>query len=331
MILAVSVVCGKIYAIGGYDFFGPIYSTVEVYDPATDTWTNMPDMQFPRKALASAAVNGKIYAMGGQRVAAGWNSPISVVEEYDLNPSPDFNGDGLVNIEDLLRLIESWDQDDPIVDLAPPPCGDGIIDAQDLEVLMRDWGQDAHFMAHWKLDETGGDIAYDSVGENHAIAMGDPTWQRENGRIDGALEFDGIDDCLIAPFILDPKEQPFSVFAWIKGSRSGHTVISQQGAFGEWLSIDSIGALSTSLTFPLPPVTSSVVVTDGNWHRIGLVSDGSGISLYVDDMEVARSDTPPILPAGGGLQIGVGNNLEPGTFWLGLIDDVRIYTRAVTP
>ncbi|MFC1762599.1 LamG-like jellyroll fold domain-containing protein [Planctomycetota bacterium] len=33
----------------------------------------------------------------------------------------------------------------------------------------------------------------------------------------------------------------------------------------------------------------------------------------------------------GDLQIGAGNTLDPGTFWSGLIDDVRIYDRVVTP
>jgi hypothetical protein len=32
-----------------------------------------------------------------------------------------------------------------------------------------------------------------------------------------------------------------------------------------------------------------------------------------------------------GLHIGAGKGLEPGTFWKGLIDDVRIYDRAVQP
>jgi hypothetical protein len=33
----------------------------------------------------------------------------------------------------------------------------------------------------------------------------------------------------------------------------------------------------------------------------------------------------------GDLQIGAGKNLDPSTFWFGLIDDVRIYDRAITP
>ncbi len=53
----------------------------------------------------------------------------------------DFNGDGKVDIEDLLILIEHWGQDEPLVDVAPPPFGDGTVDIQDWEVLMSYWGE----------------------------------------------------------------------------------------------------------------------------------------------------------------------------------------------
>jgi len=33
----------------------------------------------------------------------------------------------------------------------------------------------------------------------------------------------------------------------------------------------------------------------------------------------------------GGLYIGAGSGLGPGSFWKGLIDEVRIYDRAVKP
>lgn len=47
----------------------------------------------------------------------------------------DFNGDGAVDIDDLLRLIESWGLNDPLVDIGPMPWGDGIVDAKDVLVL----------------------------------------------------------------------------------------------------------------------------------------------------------------------------------------------------
>ena len=161
--------------------------------------------------------------------------------------------------------------------------------------------------------------------------MGNALWQPAGGQIEGALQFDGVDDYLAAPFILDPTKQPFSVYVWIKGGQPGQTILSQPGAFGAWLSVDPVGALATGLTFPLPAVTSDTVITDDQWHYIGVVSDGSGMSLYVDDAEVARSDTSPVLPAQSNLQIGAGTNLEPDAFWSGLIDDLRINSRVIVP
>jgi len=214
------------------------------------------------------------------------------------------------------------------------PWGDGVVDAADLEVLMSHWGQDTHFIAHWKLDETGGDIAYGSRGKNHAAVMGDPIWQRENGRVDGALQFGGIDDYLAAPFILDPRKQPFSVYAWIKDGAPGQVVLSQQTGVN-WLQVDSDGTLMTELAksggrTPGVPLYSEAILTDGNWHRIGFVWDGSQRILYVNDIPVALDSQPNLESSKGGLVIGVGKDNQPGTFWSGLIDDIRIYSRALS-
>jgi hypothetical protein len=79
------------------------------------------------------------------------------------------------------------------------------------------------------------------------------------------------------------------------------------------------------------PLASGAVITDGTWHRVGLVRDGANRILYVDDVEVARDTQTTLVGAYTGLHIGAGSTLAPGTFWSGLIDDVRIYDRAVTP
>jgi len=81
------------------------------------------------------------------------------------------------------------------------------------------------------------------------------------------------------------------------------------------------------------PLLSQTVVTDGEWHRIGLVWDGSYRHLYVDGAEVANDAEPltGLESANGGLYFGAGGTLAPGTFFWGLIDDIRIYNRAVSP
>jgi hypothetical protein len=73
------------------------------------------------------------------------------------------------------------------------------------------------------------------------------------------------------------------------------------------------------------------VVSDGNWHRVGLTWDGSNGSLYTDDINAAKDTQSKFGASAHGLYIGAGKNLEPGSFWSGLTDDLRIYNRPVTP
>jgi hypothetical protein len=82
------------------------------------------------------------------------------------------------------------------------------------------------------------------------------------------------------------------------------------------------------------PLDSQSVVTDDQWHHIGFVWDGSYRYLYVDGIEVDR-DTQAITAASlkhcdGGLYIGTSKTLDTGTFFSGLIDDVRIYNVALS-
>jgi hypothetical protein len=187
--------------------------------------------------------------------------------------------------------------------------------------------------AYWRLDEGVGDIAYDSAGDKAGVLIGGPVWRPGEGKGDGALEFDGVDDYVSTPFVLNPGFGPFSVFAWIKGGAPGQVIISQlTGA--NWLMVDAEGELMTelkSLGRTGAPLQSQAVIIDGHWHRVALVWDGSNRTLYVDDVEVARDTQPALRRSEGDLYFGTGKNLEPGIFFSGLIDDVRIYNRAITP
>ena len=260
--------------------------------------------------------------------------------------SPDLNGDEIVDIEDLIILIDYWGQDESSCDIAPPPFGDGIVDRADLEVLMAYWEQeilDPALRAYWKLDETEGDIAYDSVGEKDADVIGDAVWQPDGGKIDGAIELDGVDDYISTPIVLNPEIENFSVFAWINRGAAGQVIISQEDGVN-WLLADAEkGALRTDITDPIVtsrqgtkggiPLISSTVITDGNWHRVGFVRDGTERILYVDDIKVACDTVDNLDRARESLYIGADGNLEAGSFWTGMIDDVRIriFDRAITP
>jgi hypothetical protein len=291
-------------------------------------------MTSQRLELSACSIDGKIHAIGGfQRLS----NAFPAVEVLDVNPVVDFNGDGVVDIDDLLSLIESWGQNDPLVDIGPRPLGDGTVDVLDLEVFMGYWGQelvDPTLLASWKLDETGGDVAYDSIGTNDALVVGDLLWSPEGGQSGGALGLDGIDDYAQTEFVLGPADGPFSVFAWVVGGLPGQVAISQEGG-ANWLTRDpSTGALATELNGEgrlSGPLTSQIPFAPGNWHRIGLVWDGLHRTLYVDDLPVAEDTQATPFPSLGGLHFGTGAGLQPGSFWAGLIDDIQIYRRVVRP
>ena len=90
-------VAGKIYVIGGattvagskdpyFTFFGPslVLTTNEVFDPATNKWESRRAMSVARNHAYAAAVNGKIYVIGGRTGHAFILSATNtdVVEEY---------------------------------------------------------------------------------------------------------------------------------------------------------------------------------------------------------------------------------------------------------
>jgi hypothetical protein len=61
------------------------------------------------------------------------------------------------------------------------------------------------------------------------------------------------------------------------------------------------------------------------------ISDAVSKCLHIDGKEVVRSSVPQLLSSECGLHIGTGKNLEPSSFWSGLIDDVRVYNQALEP
>ncbi len=79
------------------------------------------------------------------------------------------------------------------------------------------------------------------------------------------------------------------------------------------------------------PLQSQTNITDGNWHRIGFVWDGSFRTLYVDDVAVAQDTQAGLGGSDSGLYIGTGKAMGAGTYWSGMIDDVRIYDRVIVP
>ncbi len=58
---------------------------------------------------------------------------------------------------------------------------------------------------------------------------------------------------------------------------------------------------------------------------MALTGDGLNRTLNVDGVEVAQDTHLAFLSSEDGLYLGTGSAMQPGSFFSGLIDDIRIY------
>ncbi|XP_008587838.1 PREDICTED: kelch-like protein 2 [Galeopterus variegatus] len=80
--IGVGVLNNLLYAVGGHD--GPLVrKSVEVYDPTTNTWRQVADMNMCRRNAGVCAVNGLLYVVGGDDGSCN----LASVEYY--NPTTD--------------------------------------------------------------------------------------------------------------------------------------------------------------------------------------------------------------------------------------------------
>jgi len=267
----------------------------------------------------------------------GYGGQWGDIYEATIIPIVDLNGDGIVDAADMCIMVDHWGENYSLCDIGPTPLGDGIVDIEDMKVLAEHLFEevsDSTLVAHWPLDEAEGMDVADRAGGNMGYALGDPIWQPDGGQVEGALQLDGVDDYVATGEAPKPEMGAYSVLAWIKGGVPGQVVLSQMGK-ANWLGTDpSEGFLMTELTVAgrsSCSLGSEAIITDGNWHRIGFVWDGSYRRLYVDGVIAAEDAQDNLDISVNGLYFGTGKTMESSSFFSGLIDDIRIYNRAVTP
>ncbi|MBM4025836.1 MAG: hypothetical protein FJ280_10590 [Planctomycetes bacterium] len=191
---------------------------------------------------------------------------------------------------------------------------------------------DPDLVGHWKLD---GD-ALDSVGGHHATLQGNPTWVNDPQR-GWCLDLDGDGDYLDAG---DAPSLTFTesitVACWIKVrqlDRNWNAIVTKGD---DWVLArtrddNRVAFLCLGLTGGGWPEVYSGDVNDGNWHHIAGVYDGARLALYQDgDCVDSRSLRGFINRNWSRVLIGE-NGQAPNRFWNGLVDDVRLYRRALPP
>jgi hypothetical protein len=191
---------------------------------------------------------------------------------------------------------------------------------------------DPDLAAWWKLDEGSGTTVVDWSGHgNHGILNGDPQWT--DGYELGALDLDGGGDYVD---FADTSDLPAGTSA---RTLCGWGRTDTVAGGWRWIAAYGTGATSQAMFIGINGTTlygggyGDDVFLDNFWqidvwHHICLTYDGTTAVLYADGVQVASESKTWDLPLNRA-HIGrqVNNAAE---FWDGQIDEVRIYSKALT-
>ena len=191
----------------------------------------------------------------------------------------------------------------------------------------------------WKFDEGSGTVAYDSSGNgNDGNLTNGPTWV--TGKINGAISFDGLNDYVNFPVKSYPFGNSASVSFWAFGGsnlpKNNFVFSAGNTSTSQLLNIHLTWETNYKFFFDLgntsqrDRISKTGTFNDfkGSWQFWNITKENSSgiMSLY-------KNGQVWIAESGKNAALATINELDffrIGVAYHGLIDDVRIYDRALS-
>jgi YVTN family beta-propeller protein len=190
------------------------------------------------------------------------------------------------------------------------------------------------------FNEQGGPVAFDASPAGNSGTVSGATRVRGKDGFGGALSFNGATNVVGVPgspsvaltsaMTLEAWVNPSSVTGW-------RTVLLKEGAtamayelYANNADVSRAAAYYTTPAGALRGITGTSPIAVNTWTHLAATYDGTTMKFYVNGA-VVRS----VLRAGaidttsGPLNVG-GNFVWGGEYFAGLIDDVRVYNRALS-
>jgi hypothetical protein len=188
----------------------------------------------------------------------------------------------------------------------------------------------------WGFDAPSGATATDSSGGGQAGTIAGAT-RTTTGRFGGALSFDGVDDWVTVPDS-NPLDltTAMTIEAWVRPTAVAgdwRTVLLKEQPGNLIYALyagDNAGRAATHVFTTNDRGTNATSATPLNaWTHLAATYDRTTLRLYVNGAQAGtRSLTGNLRTSTGVLRIG-GNGVW-GEWFAGLIDEVRVYNRALT-
>lgn len=202
-------------------------------------------------------------------------------------------------------------------------------------------GADSSLLGDWHFDETRGDVASDASGHGNDGEILGASWVK--GKFGTALHFGGRDAYVTVPEIasLDGSSE-LTIEAWVyweAGGKYPNIVTGGTWSPGGFLLFVADDACSFRLGKPGEGPNRQVVqwtetgaslvqFTPGRWYHLAATFKRPQVQTYLDGKPVATAVWDFPLGYAGDLQFGTWGN--PQSCHRGLIDEVRLYKRALT-
>ena len=231
--------------------------------------------------------------------------------QFCLNTSElDFNGDCVVNSDDLKDFAADW-LDSAAANAVP----------------------DTNLVSYYEFNDWTNSVSggYTLAPKGGANIFADP----QRGYVGGFQYFDSADEWAYAGY--DPAYNGLSemtVAAYVKSNTTnwGNAKIVGKG-YGWYLYVSASSNLGFGISGNL--VTGSAEINDGLWHHVAATYDSvtGEIVLYVDGiLDTQSTITPVAIPTSYGFAVGAraASSSSGADFYRGYIDDVRVYSAVLS-
>jgi hypothetical protein len=196
-------------------------------------------------------------------------------------------------------------------------------------------------VSQWPLDEGAGTTTNDAAASATGTLENGATWT--TGQSGAAVKLDGIDDHISIPWV-NTSGSAITLSAWVKNSSFASGVdqsfiskaVDSTEDSGFWmLGLTSNGQNRLQFDLAADHTTTTLTASTGNlplntWYHVAATYDGVMMRLFLNGAQVGSVAKSGAMPRGRNASIDIGRSPEGSGYLRGAIDDVRIYSSALT-
>lgn len=194
-------------------------------------------------------------------------------------------------------------------------------------------------VGHWKFDEASGTTAFDSSGNsNQGVLTNGPTRATSTCKVSYCLGFDGSNDHVNSGSSSSLSfTNPITISAWVypTATKSQNSIVTKGDGdftYNYYFLLQGQNKLRFNQTGGINVVSTNAIPGNNQWTHVVVTYDGSNAVFYINGQfdstgsgAVGSTNPYPLYIGWDGYDGVPGQNN-----FIGYIDDVRIYNRALS-